>query len=349
MAILGAGQVGQAVAAGLRARGVPVVCFVDESAARPGRRMQGIDVVCLDEATRRLKGAGCIVCAFYLPHASLAAACARVTAQSGVEAFAFLPLIRELPGWPHYCFDADATRAHARVEHAQWLFERLSDDASRQVLESELRLRIELEPISTYVPSPPMSGVALWPPNRERLDFVDCGAYDGDTLAAFVEWSGGNYRRIHALEPDPDNYHRLQARVRAMPEADSARIVTYPLGVSDRPGRACFAGTGTTASCLDRAGDTMVELVALDDLLAPDGHYLIKLDVEGVESRALQGARRTLAAGRSGVAVSLYHRPQDIVELPLMVDALLPEATFFLRSHGFDGADLTLYAFPPET
>jgi len=325
-----------------------VVCFIDESPARQRTRIGDIDVVSLDEATVRLQGVGCIVCAFYLPHASLAATRSRVQAQSGVEAFAFLPLIREIAALSgHYCFDADSARARARAEQARWLFDRLSDETSRQVLESELRLRIELDPVPSYLPSPAMSGVALWPGNSKQLNFVDCGAYDGDTVAAFIDQSSGNYQGVLALEPDPRNYARLLARVNAMPDVDMSRIVAYPFGVSDYSGPAHFSGTGTTASSLDGDGETMVEVVALDDLLPRGVDNLIKLDVEGGESRALHGARRTLAMGRSGVAVSLYHRPEDIVELPHLVNVLIPNATFVLRSHGFDGADLTLYAFPP--
>jgi len=302
----------------------------------------------LDEAASLLGGDGCIVCAFYQPTASLAAARARVQAHSGIETFTFLPLMRALPELAsNYWFDSDRARAQDRADRTNWLFGRLADDESRQVLENELKLRLDLEPIDDYQPSPPMSAVSGWPGAAHRINFVDCGAYDGDTVAAFIEHSPGGYERIHALEPDPRSYARLLARVGAMPATHAARIVTYPLGVWDQSGTQPFAGDGTAASALHSAGSGVVGVVALDDLLAPDANHLIKLDVEGAEARALRGAQRTLANGRNGVAVSLYHRPDDIVELPRLVDDLVPNARFLLRSHGFDGADLTLYAFPP--
>ena len=191
-----------------------------------------------------------------------------------------------------------------------------------------------------------MSGVSDWPADTDRLHFVDCGAYDGDTVAAFIDRTQGRFQHVQAIEPDPCNYARLLMRIGTMPATDSCRISTFLLGVSDRSRRVRFAATGTTASCLDGRGDASIEVVALDDLLEPDLPYLIKLDVEGAESCALRGARRTLGSGRSGVAVSLYHRPEDIVELPRQVDEIMPHARFVLRSHGFDGTDLVLYAFP---
>lgn len=42
--------------------------------------------------------------------------------------------------------------------------------------------------------------------------FVDCGAYIGDTIGAFLkklENDGGNFNEIIALEPDPQNYEKL--------------------------------------------------------------------------------------------------------------------------------------------
>jgi len=347
MAVLGAGQVGQAVVHGLRALGVPVVCFVDESLERQGNQVQGVDVVSLAEAAQRLEGSGCIVCAFYLPHASLADTRLRIQQRTGIETFAFLPLIRELEQLaPYYCFEGDAERARERAAAAGWLRARLSDRLSRDVLDRELALRLALQPDPDHRPTPPMSGVSEWPGDTDQLHFVDCGAYDGDTVAAFIARTGGSFARVHALEPDARNYERLLMRIGAMPAADSCRISTYSLGVSDRSERVPFAACGTAASGIDVHGDATVEVVALDDLLEADVFYLIKLDVEGAESRALRGARRTLASGRSAVAVSLYHRPEDIVDLPRQVDQLMPGARFVLRSHGFDGTDLMLYAFP---
>lgn len=42
--------------------------------------------------------------------------------------------------------------------------------------------------------------------------FVDCGAYNGDTIRAFLKElkkNGGDFREIIALEPDPQNYKKL--------------------------------------------------------------------------------------------------------------------------------------------
>ena len=43
--------------------------------------------------------------------------------------------------------------------------------------------------------------------------YVDVGAYDGDTLDLFLEECGGSYRKIYALEPENDNFSKLEKYV----------------------------------------------------------------------------------------------------------------------------------------
>ena len=43
-----------------------------------------------------------------------------------------------------------------------------------------------------------------------RGGYVDCGAYDGDTVEKFIDWSGGNYSKIFAVEADPVNFAALE-------------------------------------------------------------------------------------------------------------------------------------------
>jgi len=74
----------------------------------------------------------------------------------------------------------------------------------------------------------------------------------------------------------------------------------------------------------------------------------IKLDVEGAERDALAGASRLLARTRSRLAVSVYHRPQDLWELPSYLDSLGLGYRLYLRTEGEDGMDIVCYAVPPE-
>jgi hypothetical protein len=88
--------------------------------------------------------------------------------------------------------------------------------------------------------------------------------------------------------------------------------------------------------------------VALDDVLAGWRPTLIKMDIEGSELAALYGARHLIAESRPSLAISVYHKPDHLWRIPLLL-ASWPELggyRYYLRSHGFNGFDAVLYASP---
>lgn len=65
----------------------------------------------------------------------------------------------------------------------------------------------------------------------------------------------------------------------------------------------------------------------------------MKLDVERGELAALRGAARALA-------LSVYHRPADMWELPAYARSMMPTHLLYLRTHAQEGIDTILYAAP---
>jgi len=75
----------------------------------------------------------------------------------------------------------------------------------------------------------------------------------------------------------------------------------------------------------------------------------LKFDVEGAERQALEGCNQLLAKRRPLIALSVYHRPDDLWQLPLYLDRLNLDYALFLRTHGEDGMDVICYALPRRT
>ena len=61
--------------------------------------------------------------------------------------------------------------------------------------------------------------------------FIDCGAFRGDILRYFTENSSGNYEKYIAIEPDPENYRRIEK----MNEAADCRVNVIKCALSDKP------------------------------------------------------------------------------------------------------------------
>lgn len=101
------------------------------------------------------------------------------------------------------------------------------------------------------------------------------------------------------------------------------------------------------ASNIASAGAAIIQAVALDDALPTFTPNLIKMDIEGAEYDALLGARKLIRTHLPGLAISLYHRPEHLWQLPLLVERIAPgKYKFMMRSHAQNSFDLVLYAIP---
>jgi hypothetical protein len=89
-----------------------------------------------------------------------------------------------------------------------------------------------------------------------------------------------------------------------------------------------------------------VACVALDDALAGFRPGLIKMDIEGAELDALQGAQEIIQRHRPGLAISAYRRPGPLWEIPMLLDSWRLRYRLHLRLHAYDGFDAVVYAVP---
>ncbi|MDD4817234.1 MAG: FkbM family methyltransferase [Victivallaceae bacterium] len=168
--------------------------------------------------------------------------------------------------------------------------------------------------------------------------FVDVGAFTGDTLPR----SAG---RILAMEPDGRNFNLLKQFVAATPEL-AGKTELRRAGAGSYSGCAAILLDGSSAQVRpDKSGT--IEIVKLDDVCAESPDY-IKMDIEGAERSALIGAQQTIRRHAPALAVSVYHRPEDIFELPLLLKSWRPDYRFFLRCYGSHAMETVLYAIPPD-
>jgi FkbM family methyltransferase len=179
--------------------------------------------------------------------------------------------------------------------------------------------------------------------------FVDCGAYDGDTLRQFLAQAGGLFREAHLFEPDPGNFRALSSRIRALPRAVAGAVRAYPLAAGAGPGRLRFRAGEAESSALCETGDAEVAVAALDEVLAGVNPTFLKMDIEGAELEALAGASGLIRAHRPVLAICVYHRPEHPWRIPLLLRKLLPDSRLALRAHASDGCEWVAYAVPEGT
>jgi len=168
---------------------------------------------------------------------------------------------------------------------------------------------------------------------------LDAGAHHGDVSDTFVRQTGGSFRRIIAVEPDPANRERLASRL-----AYDRRIALYDCALAEVEGEALFHDGIGYASQLSATGRLWVKTCPLDALgLSPT---LVKLHLEGAELAALKGARQTLLSHRPIIAVTVYHNADGIWRTPLWLMETLPNYRFLFRVHSWCGTGAVVHAIP---
>lgn len=186
---------------------------------------------------------------------------------------------------------------------------------------------------------------------------VDCGAYTGDTINDIMKYTYGKCRKIIAFEPDKKNCDTL------MQSAFMDNITVINKGVWDKKDVLRFHSSKSTASSFNEYADgNMTEFISdeknyievpvtsIDDEINEDVTF-IKMDIEGSELKALQGASRTIKRCYPKLAICVYHRVDDFITIPQYINSLCSEDVkykFYMRHHAAWMAETVLYAIPEK-
>ena len=108
-----------------------------------------------------------------------------------------------------------------------------------------------------------------------------------------------------------------------------------------------FAAKAGRQSAITGASDTLVAARSVDSILVRRPSTIIKMDVEGFEREAIWGASQNISHYSPKLMVSLYHRNEDIFELPLLIKSLNPNYKLYIRHQLYIPAwETNLYAVP---
>lgn len=224
------------------------------------------------------------------------------------------------------------------------VYSKLADAESRRVYESVLRYKISGKVDCLYSSFADMDEIFtdILQVNTQEI-LVDMGAYNGDTIRQFLQYSSGKYKSIYALEPDSKNYKKLCRATEGM-----QGVHLYNKSAWSEQATLHFDACAGRSSHLSATG-TAVEATDLDSLLQGAPVTLLKMDIEGSESRALAGAAKTIQTWKPKLYVCAYHRNEDLFALPLQIFNICPDYQLYFRHSPYIPAwESNFYCMPTD-
>lgn len=223
----------------------------------------------------------------------------------------------------------------------EWLFSKLADAESRHILNKLVNFRLsrDLNFMDGFTDA--QYRQYFEPFLALRADgecFLDVGSYDGFTSSEFIRRCP-EYRHIHVFEPEPSNMETVKSRL-----AESRNIQFHPYGVSDTPQTLRFKSAGS-ASVVSDDGKSSIDVKRIDDVIS-EPYSFLKMDIEGGELAALKGASQTIAKYHPRLAISVYHKADDMWRIPEEVLQLRNDYNIYLR-HYTEGVTETVMFFVP--
>ena len=210
-------------------------------------------------------------------------------------------------------------------EKFDFVYNHLADDESKKVYIDIINYKIsgKVEYLfNTFADKTAVYRDILKLGNDEII--VDLGAYDGDTIREFTSYTNGKYKHIYALEPDAKSFKKLKKNTENMTDID-----IFNMGAWSKRDTLIFDTQASRGSKLSGKG-VGVEVTDVDSLIS-SSVTMIKMDIEGSELKALDGAKNTIAKYSPKLYVCAYHRNEDLFTLPIKILQLNENYKLYFR------------------
>ncbi|OBZ07885.1 hypothetical protein A8L34_24970 [Bacillus sp. FJAT-27264] len=220
-------------------------------------------------------------------------------------------------------------------------FDLLADDLSKQVFIQRINLLLtgDIKNLfSLRSKSPQYFEEEIIHLTSEEI-FVDGGAYTGDTVEEFLRNTDGKFRGIYSFEPETTKHPAFSEKF-----SNHDNIHLFPSGLWNEEKLLKFDSLDNGSSAINQTGNSEVKVVSLDRVLSDEPVTFIKMDIEGAELMALEGARETIKKYKPKLAICIYHKPLDIVQIPLLIKKLVPEYKIYLRHYNINTYETVCYA-----
>ncbi len=201
---------------------------------------------------------------------------------------------------------------------------RLADDESQMYYINSVLARQQRNPL-LLMPNPKCISIGEYNDIvcLEKNDsIIDCGAYTGDTAELYMNRLNKQCR-VFAIEPYKENFDKLEQRIRKCHWEDKVKAFHCAVGKTVNKATINFNKDdfNMAINLSNREGQEHQEVVieTLDHLFKERRINFIKMDIEGEERNALEGAKELIRSNHPRLLISGYHKIEDFWEIPEMI------------------------------
>src|ERR1017187_2904532 len=267
--LFGVGRLGRKALSGLRKVGIEPAAFMDNNTRLWNTSVDGVVVLSPEEAIRRYGDQATFIITIWSGEGTdrMSQRDLQLRASACRNVVPFQPLFWKYPEifLPHFGVDLPH-KVHQQADEVRSAGSLWSDDVSRSEYLAQLRFRI----YGDFAMPSPVQHTIYFPldlcPLTDHEVFVDCGAYNGDSIRSFLEQSRKSFQRIYSFEPDPAIFRKLKKEVSLRPECESITLQCAAVGA--HAGTVAFSADGNESSHHVGEGDMVVNCVTLDEALS---------------------------------------------------------------------------------
>jgi len=143
---------------------------------------------------------------------------------------------------------------------------------------------------------------------------------------------------VYGFEPNIHSYKQISKETELY-----KNITVFNKGLANKNEVKYFVENGGGSMIVEEVTDVKIETTKLDDVL--DHVDFIKMDIEGYELNALIGAKELIKKCKPKLAICLYHKPEDILEIPKYIKELEPNYKMWIvNNEGFRWSGIKMFA-----
>jgi FkbM family methyltransferase len=352
--LFGAGIVGFYTNKIFQNNGIPITCFCDDSIDKQRNGYLGHACLSLKDVAEKYPDA-CIIPTLANSE-NIIAKMKLLSEHFEIIYLGTVDICDEIP--------TDIAFVKSHIDEIESVYNLLEDDLSKQVLVNIVNYKLSRDTTLTRAIK---SKRMYFEPDIISLTndeiFVDTGAFVGDTIQQFITFltesiSTPQYKKIIALEPDSENFTKLENRIK---ENNWKNIFCYKKGAWNEQKNLTFSEgldcgstvctestththTHTHTHTQVTTKTTIIDADTLDNIIGEDKATFIKMDIEGAELNAILGCVSVIKKHKPKLAISVYHKKEDIYSIPLLLKQLVPSYRLYLRHYTDTAADTVLYA-----